>query len=40
MLGDHFRVSVGAPEENDKLIKALREIFDGEQSGDRGQKSE
>jgi histidinol-phosphate/aromatic aminotransferase/cobyric acid decarboxylase-like protein len=27
MLKDYFRVSVGTPEENDLLIKALREIF-------------
>jgi histidinol-phosphate aminotransferase len=27
MLKDYFRVSVGAPEENDKLIAALAEIF-------------
>src|ERR1051326_1018593 len=27
MLADYFRVSVGTPEENDKLIAALREIF-------------
>ena len=27
MLSDYFRVSVGTPEENDKLLAALREIF-------------
>jgi histidinol-phosphate aminotransferase len=27
MLGDYIRVSVGTPEENDRLIAALREIF-------------
>jgi len=27
MLKDYFRVSVGTPEENDLLVKALREIF-------------
>ncbi|HYT49293.1 MAG TPA: aminotransferase class I/II-fold pyridoxal phosphate-dependent enzyme, partial [Pyrinomonadaceae bacterium] len=27
MLSDYFRVSVGTPEENEKLIAALREIF-------------
>jgi len=27
MLSDYFRVSVGTPEENDKLIAALRDIF-------------
>ena len=27
MLKDYFRVSVGTPEENDKLLAALREIF-------------
>jgi histidinol-phosphate/aromatic aminotransferase/cobyric acid decarboxylase-like protein len=26
MLGDCLRVSVGTPEENDKLLAALREI--------------
>ncbi len=30
MLGDYFRVSVGTPEENDKLLAALGEIFAGE----------
>lgn len=29
MLGEYFRTSVGTPEENDKLIRALREIFAG-----------
>ncbi len=28
MLSDYFRVSVGKPEENDKLICALKEIFE------------
>ena len=28
MLHDYFRVSVGTPEENDRLLEALREIFD------------
>jgi histidinol-phosphate aminotransferase len=27
MLGDYFRISVGTPEENDKVINALGEIF-------------
>ncbi len=27
MLADYFRLSVGTPEENDLLVKALREIF-------------
>jgi histidinol-phosphate aminotransferase len=27
MLSDYFRVSVGTPEENDRLLAALREIF-------------
>jgi histidinol-phosphate aminotransferase len=27
MLDDYFRVSVGTPEENDLLVKALREVF-------------
>jgi histidinol-phosphate aminotransferase len=27
MLSDYFRVSVGTPEENDRLLDALREIF-------------
>jgi len=26
-LGDYFRVSVGTPEENDRLLAALVEIF-------------
>ncbi len=30
MLASHFRTSVGTPEENDKLIAALAEIFGGE----------
>ena len=30
MLKDYFRVSVGTPEENDKLLAALGEIFAGE----------
>jgi len=30
MLAEYFRVSVGAPEENDRLIAALAEIFGGE----------
>lgn len=29
MLGEYFRASVGTPEENDKLISALREILAG-----------
>jgi histidinol-phosphate aminotransferase len=29
MLNEYFRTSVGTPEENDKLIRALREIFAG-----------
>src|SRR5713226_2447692 len=27
MLSDHFRLSVGTPEENDQVLNALREIF-------------
>jgi histidinol-phosphate/aromatic aminotransferase/cobyric acid decarboxylase-like protein len=27
MLNDYFRVSVGTPEENDLLIRALREVL-------------
>jgi histidinol-phosphate aminotransferase len=30
MLRDYFRVSVGTPEENDKLLAALREVFSKE----------
>ncbi|HEU5238107.1 MAG TPA: histidinol-phosphate transaminase [Pyrinomonadaceae bacterium] len=30
MLSDYFRVSVGTPEENDKLMSALREILEQE----------
>ncbi|HEV7892599.1 MAG TPA: histidinol-phosphate transaminase [Pyrinomonadaceae bacterium] len=30
MLADYFRVSVGTPEENDRLVAALAEIFGGE----------
>ena len=26
MLGAYFRVSVGTPEENDKLLESIREI--------------
>jgi histidinol-phosphate aminotransferase len=33
MLRDYFRVSVGAPEENDRLVGALAEIFDEEVEG-------
>jgi histidinol-phosphate aminotransferase len=29
MLNEYFRTSVGTPEENDKLIRALREILAG-----------
>ncbi len=29
MLADYFRVSVGRPDENDRLLAALREIFSG-----------
>jgi histidinol-phosphate aminotransferase len=29
MLGDYFRVGVGTPEENDRLLEGLRDIFDG-----------
>ena len=29
MLSDYFRVSVGTPDENDRLLKALREICSG-----------
>jgi histidinol-phosphate aminotransferase len=34
MLRDYFRVSVGTPDENDRLLEGLRDIFDGE--GKRG----
>ena len=27
MLGDYFRISVGTPEENDRLLTSLREMF-------------
>jgi histidinol-phosphate aminotransferase len=30
MLKDYFRVSVGKPDENDRLLEGLRYIFDGE----------
>ncbi|HVF42569.1 MAG TPA: histidinol-phosphate transaminase [Pyrinomonadaceae bacterium] len=30
MLADYFRVSVGTPEENDRLVSALADIFGGE----------
>jgi histidinol-phosphate aminotransferase len=30
MLKNHFRVSVGTPAENDRLLEGLRDIFDGE----------
>ena len=33
MLGEYVRISVGAPEENDKLIDALKEIFSYVSSG-------
>ena len=33
MLADYFRVSVGTPEENDRLVAALAEIFGGEEKG-------
>ena len=29
MLKDYFRVSVGTPEENDLLLRALHEVFEG-----------
>ncbi len=29
MLHDYFRVSVGTPEENDRLLEGLRDIFEG-----------
>jgi histidinol-phosphate/aromatic aminotransferase/cobyric acid decarboxylase-like protein len=29
MLEDYFRLSVGTPEENDLLLRALREVFEG-----------
>lgn len=32
LLADYFRASVGTPEENDKLIAALAEIFGGEEN--------
>jgi histidinol-phosphate/aromatic aminotransferase/cobyric acid decarboxylase-like protein len=28
MLADYFRVSVGTPEENDRLIIALKEVME------------
>src|SRR5215212_2811897 len=31
MLQDYFRVSVGTPEENDRLLEGLRDIFDGKE---------
>ena len=34
MLKDYFRVSVGTPDENDRLIQGLRNIFDGEGTKD------
>ena len=30
MLKDYFRVSVGTPEENERLLRGLRDIFEGE----------
>ena len=30
MLGDYFRISVGTPEENDRLLRGLRDIFERE----------
>ena len=33
MLRDYFRVSVGKPEENDRLLAALREIFAKKEGG-------
>jgi len=35
LLRDYFRVSVGTPEENDRLVAALREIYDDRDSDDR-----
>jgi histidinol-phosphate aminotransferase len=32
MLGEYFRVSVGTPEENDQLLRALRAVFSGEEA--------
>ena len=37
MLKDYFRVSAGTPEENDKLLAALREIFAKEDGGMRAE---
>ena len=37
MLKDYFRVSVGTPEENDRLLAALREIFAKEDGGMRAE---
>jgi histidinol-phosphate aminotransferase len=34
MLKDYFRVSVGTPDENDRLLQGLRDIFDGEGAKD------
>ena len=34
MLRDYFRVSVGTPDENDRLLEGLRDIFGGEGKGD------
>jgi len=33
-LKDYFRVSVGTPDENDRLLEGLRDIFDGEGTKD------
>jgi histidinol-phosphate/aromatic aminotransferase/cobyric acid decarboxylase-like protein len=33
MLGSHIRVSIGAPEENDRMLAALKEIVTGETDG-------
>jgi histidinol-phosphate/aromatic aminotransferase/cobyric acid decarboxylase-like protein len=30
MLKDYFRVSVGTPAENDRMLRGLRDIFEGE----------
>ncbi len=38
MLKDYFRITVGKPEENDEVIKALREIFNSKPAAPAGLK--